>query len=108
MTKRVLLIAGLYVISMAALAAAKDITWNGWISDSKCGVKGANAAHAACAQKCIGAGEKPVFVSDSDQKVIGIDNPDAVKGHAGEHVQVTGKMDADGMLHVDKVTTLSQ
>ena len=34
MTKRVLLIIGLiglYVISMTALAAAKDMTWAGWI-----------------------------------------------------------------------------
>jgi len=108
MTKRVLLIIGLYLISMTVLAAAKDMTWDGWISDSKCGAKGANASHAACAQKCIGAGEKPVFVTDKDQKVVGIDNPDAVKGHEGHHVQVSGKMDADGMLHVDKVTMLSQ
>ena len=108
MTKRVLLIIGLYVISMAALAAAKDMTWDGWISDSKCGVKGANAAHAACAKKCIDGGEKPVLVTDKDQKVVGIDNPDAVKGHEGHHVQVTGKMDDNGMLHVDKLTMLSQ
>ena len=54
MTKRVLLVIGIYVISMSALAAAKDMTWDGWISDSKRGAKGANAAHAACAQKCIG------------------------------------------------------
>jgi len=108
MTKRVLLIIGLYVISMAALAAAKDMTWDGWISDSKCGAKGANAAHAACAKKCIDAGEKPVLVTDKDQKVVGIDNPDAVKGHEGHHVQVTGTMNDNGMLHVDKLTMLSQ
>jgi Protein of unknown function (DUF5818) len=111
MTKRVLLIIGLiglYVISMTALAAAKDMTWAGWISDSKCGAKGANADHAACAKKCIDGGEKPVLVTDKDQKVVGIDNPDAVKGHEGHHVQVTGTMDADGMIHVDKLTMLSQ
>jgi len=108
MTKRVLLIIGLYVISMTVLAAAKDMTWDGWISDSKCGAKGANAAHAACAKKCIDAGEKPVLVTDKDQKVVGIDNPDAVKGHEGHHVQVMGTMDDQGMIHVDKLTMLSQ
>ncbi len=111
MTKRVLLIIGLiglYVISMTALAAAKDMTWAGWISDSKCGAKGANADHAACAKKCIDAGEKPVLVTDKDQKVVGIDNPDAVMDHLGHHVQVTGTMDANGMIHVDKLTMLSQ
>jgi hypothetical protein len=108
MTKRILLVIGLYVISMAALAAAKDMTWDGWISDSKCGVKGANADHAACAKKCIAAGEKPVLVTDKDQKVVNIANPDAVKGHEGHHVQVTGKMNDDGSLQVAKVTMLSQ
>ena len=107
MLKRVLLVIGLHVISMTMLAAAKDMSWDGWISDSKCGAKGANAAHAACAKKCIEAGEKPVLVTDKDQKVVPIDNPDAVKGHEGHHVQVTGKMD-NGTLHVDKVTMLSQ
>jgi hypothetical protein len=109
MTKRVLLIIGLiglYVISMTALAAAKDATWDGWISDSKCGAKGANAAHAACAKKCIDAGEKPVLVTDKDMKVVNIANPDAVKGHEGHHVQVTGKMNDDGSLQVAKVTML--
>ena len=107
MLKRVLLVIGLYVISMTMLVAAKDMSWDGWISDSKCGAKGANAAHAACAKKCIEVGEKPVLVTDKDQKVVPIDNPDAVKGHEGHHVQVTGKMD-NGTLHVDKVTMLSQ
>lgn len=107
MKKAVLLVAGLYLCSMLAFAAPKDMSWNGWISDSKCGVKGANAAHAACAKKCIGAGEKPVLVTDKDQQVVNIDNPDAVAGHEGHHVKVTGKMD-NGSLHVDKVAMLDQ
>jgi len=108
MTKPILLMLALYVLGMTALAAAKDMSWDGWISDSKCGAKGANAAHAACAKKCMEAGEKPVLVSDKDQKVVGIDNPDAVKGHEGHHVQLMGTMDSNGMIHVDKVTMLSQ
>ena len=81
--KRVLLVIGLYLLSMTLLAAAKDQTWNGWISDSKCGAKGANAAHEACAKKCVGGGAAPVFVSDKDQKVIPIDNPAALTGSPG-------------------------
>jgi hypothetical protein len=89
-----------------AMPAAGE-TLSGWISDSKCGTKGADASHAACAKKCIGMGEKPVLVTDKDQKVVSVDNPDAVKDHAGEHVQVNGKM-ANGELHVTSVKTLSQ
>jgi len=108
MKTRVLLVLGFVLLGMSVLAAAKDQTWNGWISDSKCAAKGANADHAACAKKCIEAGEKPVFVTDKDMKVVNIANPTAVKGHEGQHVQVMGTMTADGAVHIDKVTTLSQ
>jgi len=108
MTKKVLLVIGLYLCSMTVLAVAKDMSWSGWVSDSKCGVKGANAEHAACAKKCIAAGEKPVLVTDKDQKVVAIDNPEALSEHAGHHVEVTGKMTDSGTLHVDKVKMLAQ
>ena len=45
MKKRVLLVLGLYLCSMTVLGFAKDQSWDGWVSDSKCGAKGANAAH---------------------------------------------------------------
>jgi hypothetical protein len=106
MLKRVLLVAGLYLISMTVLAAAKDMTWDGWISDSQCGAKGANAAHAACAKKCIDGGAKPVLVTDKDEKVIAIANPDKVMDHLAHHVQITGTMEANGEIHVDKVSML--
>ena len=108
MVKRVLFVIGLYLFSMTLLAAAKDQTWDGWISDSKCGAKGANASHEACAKKCIGAGATPVFVSDKDQKVVTVDNPDALKDHIGHHVAVTGTMGSNGSMHVDSVKMLSQ
>ena len=94
-------------LMLAVPAGAKDQSMTGWISDSKCGAKGANAGHATCAQKCVQAGEKPVFVSDKDQKVIPIDNPDAVSKQIGQHVQVSGSMSSSGALHVDKVQTKS-
>jgi len=92
-------------LSLAAWAAPKDQSYSGWISDSKCGVKGANAAHATCAKKCVEGGEKPVMVADADQKVVPIDNPDAVKDQIGQHVKVSGSMTSTGALHVDKVQT---
>jgi hypothetical protein len=98
---------GLFLCSILAVAAPKDNSWDGWVSDSKCAAKGANAGHAACAKKCLEAGEKPVLVSDKDQKVMSISNPDAIKGHEGQHVQVTGSMQ-DGALHVDKVAALKE
>jgi hypothetical protein len=103
MKKMVVMAAMLFTFGLSAWAAPNDQSLSGWISDSKCGVKGANAAHATCAKKCVDAGEKPVLVTDKDQKVVPIENPDAVSGQLGQHVQVNGKMTASGSLHVDKV-----
>jgi len=108
MVKRVLLVIGLYVISMTVLAAAKDMTWDGWISEDHCGAKGANAAHLDCAKKCIEGGAKPVLVTDKDKKIVPIENPDTVMDHVSHHVQLTGTMDNNGAIHVTKVTMLSQ
>ena len=105
MKKNSLLSVALLLLSVAAWAAPKDQSYSGWISDSKCGAKGANADHAACAKKCVAGGEKPVMVADNDQKVMPIDNPDAVKDQVGQHVKVSGNMTSSGALHVDKVQT---
>jgi hypothetical protein len=108
MKKTALVVIGLFLCSVMAMAAPKDSTWAGWISDSKCAAKGANAAHAQCAKKCIENGEKPVLVTDKDQKVVPIENPAAVAGHEGQHVQVAGTMTDNGSLHVDSVTEQAQ
>jgi hypothetical protein len=96
----------LLFLLVAVVTASQDMdkgqTVNGWVSDAKCGAKGANAKAAACTKKCIAAGEKPVLVSDSDQKVLNIENPDAVKGHEGHHVAVTGHVTGDS-IHVMEV-----
>jgi hypothetical protein len=93
-------------LSLATIADNKTMTWTGWISDSSCGAKGANAGHKACAGTCIKEkGASWVFVNDSDKKVIAIHNQDAVKADAdlGMPVKVTGHMMDDGSLHVDSI-----
>ena len=101
-----LLLAGAFLVSVASVSFASDAqTVNGWVSDSKCGVKGANAGAEECTKKCIGAGASPVVVTDTDQKVLKVDNPDALKEHYGHHVAVTGHVDGD-KIHVDSVKML--
>src|SRR5271166_5229198 len=98
-----LFLAAALVLLMASVSFAGDAqTVNGWISDSKCGAKGANAGAEACTKKCIAAGASPVVVTDKDQKVLTVDNPDALKEHYGHHVAVTGHIDGD-KIHVDTV-----
>jgi len=91
---------------VASVSFAGDAqTVNGWVSDSKCGVKGANAGAAECTKKCIGAGASAVVVTDTDQQVLKVDNPEALKGHEGHHVAVTGHIDGD-KIHVDSLKML--
>jgi hypothetical protein len=104
----VLCLAVCFVFALTALAfddMGKSMTVNGWVSDSKCGVKGANASAEACTKKCLGAGEKMVIVTDKDQKVLMVDNPETLKGHEGHHIAVTGHMSKDS-IHVDSAKML--
>lgn len=85
--------------------APKTTKMNGWVSDEKCGVK--DIDNADCAKKCAEGGSKLVFVSEKDKTVMNVDNQDALKGHEGHHVRVTGSV-TDGTLHVNKVDMLKQ
>ena len=94
---------------LVAVVSADDMdkaqTVNGWVSDSKCGAKGANAGAAACTKKCIDAGATAVVVTDGDSKVLTVENADALKGHEGHHVAVTGQVKGDS-IHVESVKML--
>jgi hypothetical protein len=90
------------VVSAADKAAQ---TVNGWVSDSMCAGKGAKEGHEACMKKCLDKGAKYVIVTDKDQKVLTVDNPDALKGHEGHHVSVSGTATADS-IHIDSVKML--
>jgi len=95
--KRIFAISALIVL-LATAVLAKDQRWTGYVSDAKCGAK----VDAACAKKCIEAGEKMVFVNDGDKAVIPVANPEALKGHEGHHVMVEGRLE-NNALTVSKV-----
>ncbi len=107
--KKLLVVLLLLTLVLVVVAVAKDMAVNGWVVDAKCGVKMASAEGAACAKKCIGAGEKVAFVPDGTQDVLIVDNPDSLKEHAGHHVTVTGKTDKDKKtIHVDTVKMMAE
>ena len=101
------------VLSMFSLTVAtvladdmgKSETVKGWVSDSKCGAKGADAKAAECTKKCLAEGASMVVVTDKGQKVLAVDNPDALKDHVGHHVAVTGHVMGDS-IHVESVKML--
>lgn len=90
---------------VAFVSAADSSTVNGYVSDSQCGAKGAKAGHADCMNKCLAKGAKAVIVTDKDQKVLTVDNPDSLKGHEGHHIAATGTVSGDS-IHVDSVKML--
>jgi hypothetical protein len=97
-----------FVFALSAMAfddMGKSATVNGYVVDDKCGAKGAHAGSEACTKKCLEGGAKMVVVTDGDQKVLMVDNPDALKGHEGHHVAVTGTMKGDS-IHVDSTKML--
>ncbi|HLK32014.1 MAG TPA: hypothetical protein VKT29_02930 [Terriglobales bacterium] len=87
--------------------SAKTSTVKGWVTDAKCGAKGASAKAEACTKKCLASGEKMVFVTDKDHQVLTVDNPDVLKDHAGHHVAVKGTVNSSaGTIHVDSASML--
>lgn len=97
-----------FVFALSAMAfddMGKSTTVKGWVVDDKCGAKGANAGAEACTKKCLAAGAKMVVVTDGDQKILMVDNPDALKGHEGHHMAVTGSVKGDS-IHVDSMKML--
>ena len=91
-------IALLAALAMPMFAAemAKSESWTGWITDSHCAAKGANAKHTAeCAEKCVKEGGKLVFFNNGDKKIYGIDKQDEAMKHIGHEVKVTGTLTGD-------------
>jgi len=83
----------------------KSTTVKGWVTDDKCGAKGANAKAEACTKKCLAAGAGMVVVTDGDEKVLKVENPDALKEHEGHHVAVKGMVSGDS-IKVESVSML--
>lgn len=93
--------AALLGLSSMGLFAANQ-TWNGTISDSKCGATHPTGEHNGktmtarqCTQACIKGGAKYVFVSEG--KVYNISNQGAagLAKYAGDNVKLTGEMNGD-------------
>ena len=52
-------------------------------------------------------GDKITFVADKDQKSWTVENPEALKGHEGHHVQLKAHVYADkGSIHIMEVKML--
>ena len=94
------------LLGIASVGAADE--WVGWLADEKCAVAGkaASDGHAACAKKCVGAGQPVVFVNEADKKVYKIDSQDSTtKSQSGDKVTVTSTLEND-TIRVQSISAL--
>jgi len=91
------------ILSLGVSLYAAEGKWTGWITDQKCGAKGANAGHKECALKCVAGGEKLVLYNNEDQKLYMLDNQELAKKHLGHQVTVEGTVDDQGNIKVAKI-----
>lgn len=103
--RRPVLAAAMAVILGSGFAFAAEQTWNGRLSDSKCGkshketvaASGQKISHEDCIAACIKAGAKYALVTK--EKIYTISNseyPDLPK-LAGHGVTVTGELTGDAI-----------
>lgn len=108
MTKQVLSVVGVFLLAAAFAVAAdtsKALNVKGWVSDSMCAAKGdkkcANPDH-------IKQGAKLVLVTDGDNNVWTIQNPEKLAAHQGHYVQVKGTATGKASLKVETVKALPE
>lgn len=84
--------------------AGKSSSWSGWVTDSMCAAKGANAEHASCAEKCVKEHDaKYVLYIPAEKKAYVLDPQEKASGHAGHQVTVAGTLEGD-TIHVTSIT----
>lgn len=81
----------------APAAAEKTTSFDGWVSDDKCGTK----IDAACTKMCLSMGAKLVFVT-TDKQVLSVANQQTLSNFPGQRVNIQGKLD-NGVLTVVSV-----
>ena len=81
-------------VSRAAAAAVDQGEWTGYVTDTHCGVKGANADHSVhCLDKCMRSGSKAQILAESDQKIHDLDSAAKVHELVGKRITVKGTLD---------------
>ncbi len=101
-----LAIALLFTLTAVAAETEKTVTVKGWVSDTMCAAKG----DKKCANKDhIKQGAKLALVTDGDNKIWTVENPDKLADHQGHYVQVKGVANADAAtIRVEKASALPE
>jgi hypothetical protein len=88
----ILAVALLFTLTAIAADTGKTVTVKGWVSDTMCAAKG----DKKCANKDhLKQGAKLALVTDGDNKIWTVENPDKLADHQGHYVQVKGVANAE-------------
>ncbi len=90
-------------VAFVGVSRAADEKVTGYVVDEKCSSMPAMKDNVACVKKCEDGGSKLVIASDKGGKVYAVDNQDALHGHEGHHVTVSGAV-TGASIHVNDVT----
>lgn len=108
--------AGMLLLSLSAHGDNKA-TLRGWVSDEACGALHTKPGGEGCIRKCLRGGaaighpewlpQRVVLVSDRDQKIWIVENPQSLDGREGKHVEVQATLDLPkGSLRIGRVLEL--
>lgn len=105
----VLAVAALLAGALSFAADAAKGEWTGFITDTHCGVNGANSDHtAACVEKCMKGGSKAQLYVASEKKAYAINDFEKVKALVGQKVTIKGSLDVGtGTITVDSAAKAS-
>jgi hypothetical protein len=110
MRKRIPALAALaLVVLVTAMVRAEAVKgeWTGWITDSHCGVNGANRDHtAACVEKCMKGGSQVQLYVEAEKKAYPINDFAKVKALVGHKVKVKGAL-SNGAITVESAEKAS-
>src|SRR5437867_4241718 len=96
-------VAASFSLALAGEAAKQaEVSYTGWIVDSYCGGKNANADQKSCVLDCFKKGAKLVLYVPDAKKSISLDKQDQASQHIGVSVKITGIMDGE-TLKVSKI-----
>lgn len=85
------------LVAVASIGLAADAgSWTGWVTETHCGEKGANADHASCAIRCVKEkGAKWALWDPAAKQLYELTGAADAEKMAGKEVTVQGTLGQD-------------
>jgi hypothetical protein len=103
---RILAVVLLFSLVAMATDTERKVTVKGWVSDTMCAAEG----NKKCDNRDhLKQGAKLALVTDGDNKIWTVENPDKLVEHMGHYVRVKGVANAKaGTIRVETASVLPQ